>query len=812
MMEGQAEEDSVLDDLESLETKLKPKLFPMVFGESSSADFSQEEITLSLSKNTCAIIVFSVHLACALSRPAAIISPSPMISLISTISWTIYSLIIPGLVILFYHRRGSLVNSDFIFIPSLSLLWILFIGLLVNGLGVILAVTNPIQWWTTGYISLLLTAFIFESYRLRNLRVPSIEAVFVRPHLSTFIVSIILLSLGIVGPVLFRDYGSNSVSLLAIFSISIIVPFIGMRNGLSDSISIYASALSLLYIHTLSTHNLNGGDIQVEFFFANAVLSSGDFEIFSPNRYSAALGTKAIIPIISLWTGLSLSDTLRIIYPMIYSFAPVLLYYSYNQVFERRVSFFAALITIFSFPFYTIMADLVRQGISEIFLLSAFVLISSSESLRMYRLRILTIPLLAGMILSHYSIGYVLLPLLWGTYIANLFSGYFWTIESDDELLEIFKEDPEQSQDGIMVISENALLDEEGLLTIEELQRKVNMRNPVLNFSQLFIATVIMITWHTIAGGGIVLQTVIGFSSDIIEKFSQLGILEAIFSTQPTQTVVTTLEPLHEVTKQLYMLITVASIFGIYIFRERESVPRNHRNLFSMAIASWLILIPFFTIPALAIRLEFSRLFHWFIMFLAPFSVIAIDEISSRIRKINVIQPYERISEKLLPRITPMILALFLIFSSGFAYQFSNEQHKMALDRDLDWYIYSDSELSAASWSSNIINPDESVKPCISSDYFRAVILAKYHGRLLLNSQQSIKDSQFVFLSGTNIEDDRLSFREYVSGEVWEKREYSVDYSELANTSVVYDSGDSNWFYREVCLVDSSFLQISATN
>ena len=107
MMEGQAEEDSVLDDLESLETKLKPKLFPMVFGESSSADFSQEEITLSLSKNTCAIIVFSVHLACALSRPAAIISPSPMISLISTISWTIYSLIIPGLVILFCPCHGS---------------------------------------------------------------------------------------------------------------------------------------------------------------------------------------------------------------------------------------------------------------------------------------------------------------------------------------------------------------------------------------------------------------------------------------------------------------------------------------------------------------------------------------------------------------------------------------------------------------------------------------------------------------------------------------------------------------------------------
>jgi uncharacterized membrane protein len=553
---------------------------------------------------------------------------------------------------------------------------------------------------------------------------------------------------------------------------------------------------------------LNGGDIQVEYFFSNAVISSEDFEVLSYNRYSAALGTKTIIPILSLWTGLSLTSTLRIIYPMIYSFVPILLNYSYNQVFERRVSFYASLISIFSWQYYTIMADLVRQGISEVFLLSVFVLISSSESLRMYRLRVFTVPLLAGMILSHYSIGYVLLPLLWGTYIANLFSGIFWTIESEDETLEMFRQESEEDEEGIMLFSENVLLDEEGLLTMEELQRKVNIRNPALNFSQLSLATIILLTWHAIAGGGVILRTITSFSVEIMEKFSELGILGAIFSTQPTQTVVTTLDPLHEITKLLYILITLASIFGIYIFRERDYVPRNHRNLFSMAIASWIILIPFFIIPSLAIRLEFGRLFHWFIMFLAPFSIIAIDQLSSRVSKFGGFT----ISSDILSMVTPSILSLFLIFSSGFAYQFSDEQHKMAFDQDIDWYVYSDSELSGASWSANIVNPDDSIKPCISSDYFRSVMLAKYNGRLLLNSRQSIEDSQFVFISGTNLIDSRFSFREYVSGEVWEKREYFVAASDFSNSSVIYDSGDSHWHYRNDCKVDNEFLQISGTN
>ena len=808
MSEAEEEISTPIEDLELLEERLRPKLFPVVFEKDHSDQFVEEETRIPISKSTCAILIYSLHLACLLSRPAEIEYDAKVISTISTISWTIYSLLIPGLVILLYHRRGTLENSDFIFVPSLSLLWILLIGLVVNGIGLLLEVTDPLKWWTTGYLSLASTAAIFEVYRVRNFRGPSFEIKIIKTSILVPICCIVVIFLGISGPLLFRDFGRNTLSLLAILFISISFPLINRGSAFGDNLALYSCALSLMLIHTLSTDNLNGGDIQVEYFFSNAVLSSEDFEILSYNRYSAALGTKAIIPILSLWTGLSLTSTLRIIYPIIYSFVPILLNYSYNQVFERRVSFYATLVSVFSWQYYTIMADLVRQGIAEIFLISAFVLISSSESLRMYRLRIFTVPLLGGMVMSHYSIGYVLLPLLWGTYIANLFSSIFWTIESEDENLEMFRQESEDGEEGIMQFTDNVLLDEEGLLTMEELQRKVNFRNPVLNFSQLSLATIILLTWHAIAGGGVIIRTISGFSVEIFEKFSELGILGAIFSTQPTQTVVATLDPLHEVTKILYITITLSSILGIYIFRERDSVPRNHRNLFSMALASWIILIPFFTVPALAIRLEFGRLFHWFIMFLAPFSIIAIDHLSSKIGNSENI-PF---SSDNLSMVTPSILSLFLIFSSGFAYQFSDEDHKMAFDRDIDWYVYSDSELSGASWSAKIVNPDDSIKPCISSDYFRSVMLAKYNGRLLLNSRESIADSQFVFISGTNLIDHRFSFREYVSGEVWEKREYFFASSDFSNSSLVYDSGESHWHYRQICKVDNQYLQISGTN
>ena len=116
-----------VDDLDLLEERLKPRLFPIVFEEDQTSHFVAEETRIPISKSTCAILVYSIHLACLLSRPAEINYNFEVISTISTISWTIYSLIVPGFVILLYHRRGELVNSDFIFIPSLSLLWILTI-------------------------------------------------------------------------------------------------------------------------------------------------------------------------------------------------------------------------------------------------------------------------------------------------------------------------------------------------------------------------------------------------------------------------------------------------------------------------------------------------------------------------------------------------------------------------------------------------------------------------------------------------------------------------------------------------------------
>ena len=92
----------------------------------------------SLTKSTVNRAILSLHLACALGRPASEVSDIAFLGYFSMICWLAYALFVPGLVILFTRRKGALLNSDFILVLALSLSWIILVGLTVQILGWIL--------------------------------------------------------------------------------------------------------------------------------------------------------------------------------------------------------------------------------------------------------------------------------------------------------------------------------------------------------------------------------------------------------------------------------------------------------------------------------------------------------------------------------------------------------------------------------------------------------------------------------------------------------------------------------------------------
>ena len=77
------------------------------------------------------------------------------------------------------------------------------------------------------------------------------------------------------------------------------------------------------------------------------------------------------------------------------------------------------------------MLNVVRQGFAEVFLLSAIALLSSSDSMRMYRLRIFIIPFLVEVTVSHYSINYST-PFYGLLFLAMRTLSFFRPVDGDD--------------------------------------------------------------------------------------------------------------------------------------------------------------------------------------------------------------------------------------------------------------------------------------------------------------------------------------------------------------------------------------------
>lgn len=804
------------DDISSSEeTKLEERTnLDNLDDEKIVFELQNDAIEMDIGQRALSIMVVSIHLACALSRPALEVSDDPVIKFVSAASWIIYSIFITGLIFILNRRLGVLVNSDFIVVPAISLAWIIVIGSILAFVGWINGISDPIQWWSTGYLSLFISFILFARYTTRRRR-NSISLTLSRPSFTVIFASIIVLVASICGPLIMNYQNQNLWSMGALALVAIL-PVITKRGGVfGDYLLLYSLSLSLLLMHSLVSAELVGTDVHTEFMFANNVVETGMLDISGSHRYSTVLSTQLILPTLSMWTGLSVVETMKITYPIIYSFTPVLLYFSYSNAFSRDVSFYSTLITIFCFAYYISMLNVVRQGFAEVFLLSAIALLSSSDSMRMYRLRIFIIPFLIMMTVSHYSINYILYPLLWTSLLAMRTLSFFRPVDGDDVENFAYQRgmDNLPGEDGAEELDyfqfyDDILLDEEGILTLEELQTLVIRTNPLLNFPQLAAGTIFVFAWHLASGGGVVLDSITAIISESREMISDRGILGSITSTQATETVTTTLEPLHELTKLSFIFLSLLSIYGLYSTFMEERISRPKRSFLTLALGSIVLFIPFFIVPFLALRLEFQRIFHWLFMFLAPFSVMGLFWLS------NVIYPGnddEKNSSENAMTFSMVILSLFLLLNSGFLYQLTDERHRMVFDPEMAFFRLDDAEIRGADWMDENLEFETS-RPCVWADVYNSFYFSRHWGEYtIFNSPDGAGQSEFLFLGDENIRDQGFYLRYRIGTEFYQ--DSFTDFSEMPiefNTlkySEVYDSGDSIWAYSpNGCKIPGSYL------
>jgi len=178
---------------------------------------------------------------------------------------------------------------------------------------------------------------------------------------------------------------------------------------------IFTLGLAFLYQTTLISSNLIGTDIHTEYYFYLNALGGWDTTI--PHAYNTAFGTTVIAPLLTKYLGLSGLFIYKALYPLCFSFVPVILYHVYKRQFDNKVAFLGCMIFI-TLPTYLLeLIGLPRQMLGELMLALCMLLVINQPIKKKWLIPLLII---CGVFcyLFHYVMGVVVLLLFAGCLVT----------------------------------------------------------------------------------------------------------------------------------------------------------------------------------------------------------------------------------------------------------------------------------------------------------------------------------------------------------------------------------------------------------
>ncbi|NUR62057.1 MAG: DUF2206 domain-containing protein [Catenulispora sp.] len=177
-------------------------------------------------------------------------------------------------------------------------------------------------------------------------------------------------------------------------------------------LGVFLGAGALLLLTSLRGWLITGHDIQVEYEVYRLNLGGGRWVISDyPTSYNACLSITLLPLALTKLTAISAAGVWKIVFPLMFAAAPVALFRSVHNLASRQVALLSSALFL-TFPtFFTDMAYMARQEVAFVVLGAAIVVMTEQRAdvrLRRYVL----IPLLAGIVLAHYSTAYVLVMVL----------------------------------------------------------------------------------------------------------------------------------------------------------------------------------------------------------------------------------------------------------------------------------------------------------------------------------------------------------------------------------------------------------------
>lgn len=677
----------------------------------------------------------------------------------------VYLFLVPGFLvlrILRMHNLGNVIST--IYAVGLSILCVMFVGFSMNLLYPLLGLQHPISLTplviTLSLFVLILTfiSYIFD----KNFSNPSY---FTDGEISskTFLFLCLIPFISIIGTYLMNTYQINFLTMFLILLISFTL-FLVVFNKISDtyhSFTIYVISVSLLFLVSLISNYLAGGDIVSEFYISDMVLRDGiwnmhiQFNNKNLNNLSTLLSITDLAPITSIICNINLMWTFKIVFQLIYALVPLGLYELYKEQTHPKIAFLAVFFFMATFTFYGEMTLLARQEIAELFFLLVVLLIIKSSK-KNIQTSILVILFSVGIITSHYGLSYLLML------IMMISLPLLYLLKNHHDVLKKLKIN--------LDIMKNTDL---------------KSNNRIITSTIILFFIVFSFFWYNYTSNASVFIVIANLadkiSSSLFTDFFNPQFAQGSAIIQGSQKFL-----MYTISKYLHLISQFLIVFGLFsiLFLKFNTKYKTKLNVeyLILAIATLIVLLISIVVPYFSVSMQTSRIYHIAQITLSPFLVLGFIKLMELFSR-------NRINFDNILKIISVFLVIFFIFNSGFVYEITGQIQDtttlIAFHPNYNYRVYNSLEFSGAEWASKFIESNN-----IYSDEYKITLfplVGKYGRTFSINDETSFyRPNSYIFLGTQNIQTETLYVR-YQKG-FYSTFKYITDENILTNKQKIYSN------------------------
>jgi uncharacterized membrane protein len=389
-----------------------------------------------------------------ISTDLSILLDIPILRLV--LGFTFFS-VIPGLIILYILKANKIdLTEKVVLSVGLSISFLMFVGILINSLYPFFGYDTPLSKNSIviSFSVILLLLVVIASFRDQtSSSIDLFDLVLNTREKAVLLIPAFFPLLSILGMHMMNTTDNNLMPMALLFLIPVYAVFIAVGSNhvpeRSYPLIIFLSSISLVLLLGLRSNHILGSDTHNEYYLFQQILYNERWQILLRTTLDSCLSITILPTAYQSFLGTDPEYLFKILYPFLFSIAPLIIYIISRKFIGNLYAFLASLFFMSQGAFLWAAAN-PRTVIAILFFALSVMVLFHSELDELNK-RLLFIIFAVSCIVSHYSTTYIFFFILSFTWLGMQIIQRILSAQMKPVLSKKSLADPSQFQAAALV-------------------------------------------------------------------------------------------------------------------------------------------------------------------------------------------------------------------------------------------------------------------------------------------------------------------------------------------------------------------------